>query len=338
MSKELKNTIIVFAILAVVAVAFFYNNDAPDYSKDGSSTPTQTQQVQNTNQNNPPAETTKKVIIATAEPEPPEGTIGDYMVTIEGSRVTNDEKGNRVLVVTFNYTNNSEKANSWNWTIGATAFQNSVQIEEYSDYGDLYDNLNHNYNSEILPGYSVLVDRVYILSDNASDVVIKIDEKMTVYPQVMWERIQISETPTEMPPENIEHTELKMNIGDLLVSIEELDIYSYRGEDYLIVTYIYTNNSNDTKNLGYNIDDKAFQNGIEMKDVFLSTLPDDAIKYDNLYKETMPGTTIRAQAAYRIENINEDMVLQIQYTYDDDNVYRWPIPFSRVTSAETATP
>ena len=51
MSKELKNTIIVFAILAVVAVVFFYNNDAPDYSKDTTSTPTQTQQVQNNQQN-----------------------------------------------------------------------------------------------------------------------------------------------------------------------------------------------------------------------------------------------------------------------------------------------
>ena len=177
MSKELKNTIIVFAIIAVVAVALFYNNDAPDYSKDATSTPSQTQQVQNTNQN-----TTQNNAA---------GTIGDFIVTIDSSNLIIDKDGTNRLLITYNFTNNSKDSESMAFAVDAKVYQDGVEIEQDLTYMILYKETleNDNRNKEILPGVSVKADYVYKLANTTSDVVIRVDKLVTFNPNPIEYRL-----------------------------------------------------------------------------------------------------------------------------------------------------
>ena len=181
MSKELKSTIIVFVILAVVAVALFYNNDAPDYSKDTTSTPTQTQQVQN-NQQNTTQNTTQNNAV---------GTIGDFIVTIDSSNLITDEDGTNRLLITYNFTNNSKDSESMAFAVDAKVYQDGVEIEQDLTYMILYKETleNDNRNKEILPGVSVKADYVYKLANTTSDVVIRVDKLVTFNPNPIEYRL-----------------------------------------------------------------------------------------------------------------------------------------------------
>lgn len=112
--------------------------------------------------------------ITASRNEKPEGTIGNYIVTIKDSRVTTDPSGNDILIVTYSYTNNSDEAKAMHYTISDKLFQNGVELGDvWSSYGiDGYSFDNET--KEIKPGITLDVQIAYKLNDTTTDVDVEI--------------------------------------------------------------------------------------------------------------------------------------------------------------------
>lgn len=115
--------------------------------------------------------------------------------------------------------------------------------------------------------------------------------------------------------------------SDYAVSIDACDVVSnHEGNPAIVLTYTWTNNSEDAQMFGVVIDDKVFQNGIELS---FTTLPYDNETYDlNAYtKEIQPGTTQTVYLAYELEDQSE-VTVQCEETFSFDDVVLAEATFS----------
>ena len=102
--------------------------------------------------------------------------LGDYGVIIKDARITEDWEGKPVIVVMYNFTNNSEENAAFAWTFSDNAFQNGIGLEKaymLAD-GDTYDSANQS--KEIQPGASLDVEIAYVLNDSETDVEVEVEE------------------------------------------------------------------------------------------------------------------------------------------------------------------
>lgn len=97
-----------------------------------------------------------------------------YAVTIDGSRITQDYQGANAIIVSFTFTNNSDKDASFMFATNAQAFQNGVQLES----AIVTDSDASAALKELKPGASVAVERAYLLTDN-TDVSVEVSELMS---------------------------------------------------------------------------------------------------------------------------------------------------------------
>lgn len=107
----------------------------------------------------------------TAQTKPAdENNVGNYKVEIVDSYITEDSKGDDILVVTYSFTNNDDEPKAFVYTIDDKAYQNGVELGDvYSSYGiDGYDFTTSN--SEIKPGVTVEVQEAYELYDTSTPV------------------------------------------------------------------------------------------------------------------------------------------------------------------------
>lgn len=107
-----------------------------------------------------------------------DGVIGDYVVLLKNAEVVKSTfDGDIILVVTYSFTNNSDKSASFDLSISDKAFQNGVETGAvYSRYGieDAYD--FEASSREIQPGITLDVQEAYELNDTTSDVLIEISK------------------------------------------------------------------------------------------------------------------------------------------------------------------
>lgn len=100
-------------------------------------------------------------------------------------------------------------------------------------------------------------------------------------------------------------------IGDYIVTIKDSRITTdYEGKDVLVVTYSFTNNSDDSEAMIYAVSDKLFQNGVELGDVWSSYGIDD-FSMDNQSKEIKPGVTLDVQIAYELNDTTTDVNVEL---------------------------
>ena len=95
----------------------------------------------------------------------------DYAVTIDGCRVTEDYAGAPVAVVTYTFTNNSEKATSFAVALRPQAFQDGVELN--TAIGSDWD--SEKYMKDVKPGSSSTVEIGYNL-EGESDVTVEVTE------------------------------------------------------------------------------------------------------------------------------------------------------------------
>lgn len=112
---------------------------------------------------------------STPQSEVVEGKLGEYYVKIGEGVVKKDKKGNYILVVDVSFTNNSNSEQSFMWAIDDTAYQDGVQIES-SFLSDVYDLTS----KKILPGTTYNVKVAYELSNEKSDVIVKMSELISL--------------------------------------------------------------------------------------------------------------------------------------------------------------
>lgn len=102
--------------------------------------------------------------------------LGDYKVEIKSARMTKDYSGDDVIVITYNFTNNSKKDSAF-----FTAFEDKVYQEGIGlngayilKEGDPYSADNQTKN--IKTGTSLDVDVAYTLNDKTTDVDVEVGE------------------------------------------------------------------------------------------------------------------------------------------------------------------
>lgn len=88
----------------------------------------------------------------------------------------------------------------------------------------------------------------------------------------------------------------------------------YGGEEVLIVTYEWTNQSHEDQNFSFAFSDKAFQNGTECSPYTLV----DGIESDKLLSDIKPGTTLTVQQAYLLQD-HSDVTVEVTALIDFGN-------------------
>lgn len=85
----------------------------------------------------------------------------DYVVTIDGARVTTDYNGDPCVVISFTFTNNSEETTSMASAVYPRVFQNGIECE--MAFGTDYD--SGGYSADLRPGASIQTELAYELTD-----------------------------------------------------------------------------------------------------------------------------------------------------------------------------
>lgn len=112
----------------------------------------------------------------TQEPKPQttqdeNGTIGDYDVSIINSEMTTSKQGKKAILVTYSFTNNSDKVAKFAEVLSAEAYQNNEACAQAGMTNQDYD--IETMLAEVNPGETKEVYEAYLLK-NESDVTIKV--------------------------------------------------------------------------------------------------------------------------------------------------------------------
>lgn len=84
----------------------------------------------------------------------------------------------------------------------------------------------------------------------------------------------------------------------------------YQGNPAIVVTYTWTNNSSDPQMFEVAIDDKAFQNGVELSFATIS-VADQTYDMQASFKEVQPGATQTVYQAFLLDD-QSDVTVQCQ--------------------------
>lgn len=104
----------------------------------------------------------------------------------------------------------------------------------------------------------------------------------------------------------------------------EIGGQNYEGKPTVVITYKYTNNSNESESFDIAFMDTVFQNGIECS-------PDYSyeINEDNSHKEIRPGATIEVKKSYILNDTVTDLEIEITgFISWDNTVITKTIPIS----------
>lgn len=123
--------------------------------------------------------TTEAIVSPTTPPSEQigSGDIGDYHVEIKGYELTKDYKDRPAIIITYNWTNNSDKSTSFMTSISDEVYQSGVECETailMNDKVNSDDQLK-----SIKPGTTYEVKVAYVLQNQATDVEIEAKEFIT---------------------------------------------------------------------------------------------------------------------------------------------------------------
>lgn len=115
-------------------------------------------------------------------------------------------------------------------------------------------------------------------------------------------------------------------IGDYIVKIKEFRVTDdFERSKILVVTYSFTNNSDESKAFLYTFDDALFQNGVELSDVYSSYGIDD-YDFSNQSRKIKPGVTLDVQVAYKLNDETTDIDAEISELFSlNDEILTYTI-------------
>lgn len=104
------------------------------------------------------------------------GDLGKYHVAIKSARLSKDYKNEDALIVSFDFTNNSDEANAFTWSIVDTAYQDGIQLDSaVISSSDTNNNIDEA-SKKIQPGVTLSVEQAFILSNTTSPVKLETKE------------------------------------------------------------------------------------------------------------------------------------------------------------------
>ena len=98
-------------------------------------------------------------------------TVGDFKCVVKGAKLCKDLTGKDAVLITYEFTNNSDSAVSFDVALDARAYQDGVGLEtaildEDTDYLDV----------DIKPGVTKEVKKAYNLRDTSTEIEIEVSE------------------------------------------------------------------------------------------------------------------------------------------------------------------
>ena len=115
--------------------------------------------------------------------------LGDYDVSIVSHRVTKNYDDSPVIIVKYAFTNNSDEAASFDWTIEDRLYQNGVELTETIIVDDNY-NAELSY-SEIKPGVTLELEKAYSMRDTASQITVELSKLISFTDDVLTYTIDL---------------------------------------------------------------------------------------------------------------------------------------------------
>lgn len=173
---------VVIASLLLGAILFGGggSSDAAEPSKEIQNTTISDQQTDNDKQ---PETTT------TTSESSNRGVLGDYDVSVISHRVTKDFDDSPVIIVKYAFTNNSDEAASFDWTIENHLYQNGVELTEAFIVDDNY-NTELSY-SEIKPGVTLELEKAYSMRDTSAQITVELSKLISFSDDVVTYTIDL---------------------------------------------------------------------------------------------------------------------------------------------------
>ncbi len=111
--------------------------------------------------------------VSAQEKETTEGEIGDYVCTVKSAEKCKNWEGKNSIKITYNFTNNSSDAISFDVALKDEAYQDGIGLESsFLDGGS--DELG--WDVKVKPGTTKEVSKVYILRDESTQIELEISE------------------------------------------------------------------------------------------------------------------------------------------------------------------
>lgn len=131
--------------------------------------------------------------------------------------------------------------------------------------------------------------------------------------------LEPSEEPTEEPQES---GTTSGDLGDHHVEITGASLAkSYDDRTVIVITYAWTNNSEDTTSAMVTFKENAYQNGVQLDSAIL--LGDNTYDLTSTTKNIRPGTTIDIQNAYYLDSetsVVEFEISELFNFFSDDSI------------------
>ena len=113
-------------------------------------------------------------------------TVGDYKCVVKGAKLCKDWTGKDAVLITYEFTNNSDSAVSFDVALDARAYQDGVGLEtaildEDTDYLDV----------DIKPGVTKEVKKAYNLRDTSTEIEIEVSELISFSDDKIVTTVQI---------------------------------------------------------------------------------------------------------------------------------------------------
>lgn len=106
------------------------------------------------------------------KPEQNQNTIGDYEFKVKKAELCKDYMGKDAVLLTYEFTNNSSSAISFDAALQDSVYQDGIGLET----AILEDDTDWLVDVEIKPGITKEVKKAYVLRNNSSDVEIEVSE------------------------------------------------------------------------------------------------------------------------------------------------------------------
>jgi uncharacterized protein YxeA len=105
--------------------------------------------------------------------------------------------------------------------------------------------------------------------------------------------------------------ENKNNLGDYNIEIKSSRLTTdYAGKPVIVITYSYTNNSDDPTAFYIAVEDLAFQNDIGLNETFM-VKDGDPYNADNQRKEIKKGATLDVEVAYDLNDTTTPVEVEV---------------------------
>ena len=243
----------------------------------------------------------------------------DYELQIDRAFTTDDGEGNQLLALDMTFTNNGNEAESPS-AARLSLFQNGVELSSgYLPYRHPENNeeLSSNSYTDIQPGKSISYRMVYTLQDDSEVEFYAKQNGFSSYEvePLLETKISVAEGAAESDNTIVAETlevssSFEAEVTDYVLGLEEYD-------DIPIVVFMvdFTNNSDETANFTYDMEDIASQGGVSLDTGYISGVSG----YNSA--DVQPGATATVFLIYELRNLSDDIELVIA----DDTHYATPI-------------